>query len=44
MELVLPVVWTYWISVALAVGAILAVLGVLAVYIVKVIVPKYPKQ
>ena len=32
------------ISVALVVGAILLVLGILAMYVVKVIVPKYPKR
>lgn len=44
MEPLLGVVWTFWIAVALVVGTILLVLGVAVVYVVKVIVPKYPKR
>ncbi len=44
MELALGVVWTFWISVALVVGAVLLVAGILAMYLKKVIVPKYPKR
>jgi hypothetical protein len=44
MELVLGVVWTFWISVALVLGTILLVAGILATYVMKVVVPKYPKR
>jgi hypothetical protein len=44
MEPVLSVVWTFWISVALVVATVLLILGILAMYVVKVIVPKYPKR
>lgn len=44
MEPVLSVVWTFWIAVALVVGTILLILSILAMYVVKVIVPKYPKR
>ncbi len=43
MEL-LSVVWSYWIAVALVVPAILLVVGIIAMYVVKVVVPRYPKR
>jgi hypothetical protein len=44
MELVLPVVWSYWIGVAIVIPAILLVLGIAAMYVYKVVVPRYPKR
>lgn len=41
---VLAVVWHFWIAVALAVPAILLVLGIIIGYVVKVEMPRYPKE
>lgn len=41
---VLAVVWHFWIAVALAVPAILAVLGIIVMYVIKVEMPRYPKD
>ncbi len=44
MELLLAKVWTFWISVALVVSAILLVLSVIGMYLYKVVMPRYPKR
>jgi uncharacterized membrane protein YpjA len=37
-------VWTFWIAVPLAAGAILFVLATIAGYLTKVVKPKYPPR
>jgi hypothetical protein len=44
MTPVLAVVWHFWISVALAVGAILLVIGIGVMYLKKVEMPRYPRD
>jgi preprotein translocase subunit Sss1 len=41
---VLAVVWHFWIAVALVVPAFLIVLGIIIGYIIKVEMPRYPKE
>lgn len=40
----LAVVWHFWISVALVVPAILLVVGIGLLYVVKVEMPRYPRD
>ncbi|MFN0092855.1 MAG: hypothetical protein ACKVWR_21685 [Acidimicrobiales bacterium] len=40
----LAVVWHYWIGVALALPGIIMVLATVVGYLVKVVMPKYPRQ
>jgi hypothetical protein len=44
MDPVLAVVWTYWIAVPLAVGAVLTAVAVAAGYLKRVQAPKYPRS
>lgn len=44
MNPLLAVVWHFWIAVALVVPAILLVLSIIVGYVVKVVVPRYPRQ
>jgi hypothetical protein len=44
MNPVLAVVWHFWISVALAAGAIMLVLGIGIMYLKKVEMPRYPRD
>ena len=37
-------VWTFWIAVPLAAGAVLFVLATIAGYLMKVVKPKYPPR
>jgi hypothetical protein len=44
MDIVLAKVWTFWISVALVIPAILLAVGVVIGYLYKVVMPRYPKR
>jgi hypothetical protein len=44
MAPVLAVVWTYWIAVPLAIGAVVAALAVVAGYLKRVQSVKYPRS
>ncbi len=44
MVSILGVVWHFWIAVALVVPAILLVLGIIVGYVLKVEMPRYPKD
>ncbi|NLD76775.1 MAG: hypothetical protein GX643_08915 [Acidimicrobiales bacterium] len=37
-------VWTFWIAVPLAAGAVLFVLAIIGGYLLKVVKPKYPPR
>ena len=41
---ILSVVWHFWIAVALVVPAILLVVGIVVGYLIKVEMPRYPKD
>ena len=40
----LAVIWHYWIGVALAIPAVLLIVGILIGYLVKVVMPRYPRK
>lgn len=42
--MLLAQVWTYWIGVAVAFGAVAFVLATIVGYLVKVVRPKYPPR
>jgi preprotein translocase subunit Sss1 len=41
---ILGVVWHFWIAVALVVPAILLVVGIIVGYVIKVEMPRYPRD
>lgn len=44
MSVLAAPVWTFWLAVPLALGAILLVVALIAGYLVKVEAPRYPRQ
>ncbi len=44
MHVLAAYIWTFWIGVALAIGAVLAVVATIIGYVVKVQAPQYPSR
>ena len=42
--MLIAMIWTFWIAVPLAAGAVLFVLATIAGYLNKVVRPKYPRR